>query len=390
MPDVTPPAIADARRKVLVIGPEPPPLTGMEMATRALVEEARRNDIPVVRVDTSDADDELGNRARWTPRNIRVALEHLLHAARGTLRRDVGVIYLPIAQEFPALFRDIAFVGLGLAARKPVLVHLHGGKFADFYAGAGRFERLLVRWSIGRARVGIVLTEQLRPELECVLPAARVAVVPNGIDLPELDAPAMREHRADEEVHVLFLSSLFLWKGIVLFVDAFAAAHAELPSLRASVAGDWPSDRERDTVLARVRELGVEDVITFVGKVDGAVKTTLFRSSDLFCFTSIVREGQPLVVIEAMAAGLPVIASDWPGIADTVRDGETGYLVEDLTPSAFAARMLELARDPARRAELGAAGRERYAREFTQRAFGDRMVRVLEPYLPRNGEGATR
>jgi glycosyltransferase involved in cell wall biosynthesis len=389
MSDVMPPGPASAPRKILVIGPEPPPLTGMEMATRALVVEARRGEIPIVRVDTSDADDELGNRARWTPRNVRVALGHLLQAARGTVRRDVGAVYLPIAQEFPALFRDIAFVGLGLVARKPVLVHLHGGKFADFYAGAGRLQRLLVRASIGRSRVGIVLTEQLRPELECVLPSSRVAVVPNGIDLPELDGAGGGERR-DGEVHVLFLSSLFLWKGILLFVEAFAAARAELPTLRASIAGDWPSDRERDAVLGLVRELGVEDAITFVGKVDGEEKTAIFRSSDLFCFTSIVREGQPLVVIEAMAAGLPVVASDWPGIADTVRDGETGYLVPELTAEAFAARIVELARDPGRRASLGAAGRERYAREFTQAAFGDRMVRVLEPYVRPDGEGANR
>ena len=383
-----PPTSAAARRMILVIGPEPPPLTGMEMATRALLEEARRGEIPVVRVNTSDADDELGNRARWTPRNVRVALGHLLHAARGTLRRDVAAVYLPIAQEFPALFRDIAFVGLGLVARKPVLVHLHGGKFADFYAGASRLERLLVRWSIGRSRVGIVLTERLRPELECLLPPSRVAVVPNGIDLPELDGASGRARGSDGEVRVLFLSSLFLWKGILLFVDAFAAAHAELPSLRASVAGDWPSDLERDAVLGRVRELGLEEAITFVGKVDGEVKTALFRSSDVFCFTSIVREGQPLVVIEAMAAGLPVVASDWPGIADTVRDGETGYLVADLTPEAFAARLVELAHDPERREVLGRAGRERYEREFTQRAFGDRMVSVLEPFVRPGGEGA--
>lgn len=377
------------RRKILVIGPEPPPLTGMEMATRALVVEARLREIALVRVDTSDADDELGNRARWTPRNVRVALGHLLGAARATLRRDVGAVYLPIAQEFPALFRDVVFVALGLVARKPVLVHLHGGKFAAFYAGAGRLQRLLLRATIGRSRVGIVLTEGLRPELECVLPPSRVAVVPNGIDLPELANPA-RNERIDGEVRVLFLSSLFLWKGILLFVEAFAAARAELPALRASVAGDWPSERERHAVLALVRELGVEDAVTFVGEVDGEAKTAIFRSSDLFCFTSIVREGQPLVVIEAMAAGLPVVASNWPGIADTVRDGETGYLVRELTPDAFAARILELARDPGRRASLGAAGRERYVREFTQTAFGDRMVDVLEPFTRPDGEGSTQ
>src|SRR5437773_359521 len=56
--------------RLLVIGPEPPPLTGMEVATRTLVDELRRAGVPVVRVDTADRGDDLGNRARWTPHNV--------------------------------------------------------------------------------------------------------------------------------------------------------------------------------------------------------------------------------------------------------------------------------------------------------------------------------
>ena len=97
--------------------------------------------------------------------------------------------------------------------------------------------------------VGIVLTESLRPELECVLPPERVSVVANGIVAPSIDDRLP----SDGTVHVLFLSSLFRWKGPLVFIDAFARARKNCPFLCATVAGDWPSELLPIVRLARER-----------------------------------------------------------------------------------------------------------------------------------------
>jgi glycosyltransferase involved in cell wall biosynthesis len=365
------------QKALLVIGPEPPPATGMEIATRALLAELRRAGVPFVRVDTADAVDELGNRGRWTPRNVFLALHHVARAARSSMRRDVGAVYVPIAQEFPGLLRDIVFLLIAGAARRPTIVHLHGGTFADFYASRRTAVRALLRQTVGRAALGIVLTENLRPALECVLPPERVSVVANGIDAPSVDGRLP----SDGTVHVLFLSSLFRWKGPLVFIDAFARAYKKCPLLRATVAGDWPSDEIRLEALQLARDLGVARKLAFPGAVEGENKWALFQSADIFCFASLVAEGQPLVILEAMAAGLPVIAPAWPGIADTVVDDETGVLVDAPSPEAFAERLVELTTDTDKRLRLGTAGRRRYEQLFTQRAFGERMIQVLRPFL---------
>jgi glycosyltransferase involved in cell wall biosynthesis len=354
----------------------------MEMATQALLAQLRRAAIPYVRVDTADPLDELGNRGTWTVHNILLAFGHLLGALRKSFSRDVGAVYIPIAQEFPALVRDVAFLLIARAARRSVIVHLHGGSFGHFYASRRSITRLLLRFTIGRAAVGIVLTESLRPALECVIPPKRVSVVSNGIDVPHARD---RTIRSDNTIHILFLSSLYRWKGPLVFIEAFARAHQECPFLRGTVAGDWPSDETRIQTLGLARGLGVDGMLHFPGAVAGEAKRALFESADIFCFASLVPEGQPLVILEAMGAGLPVVAPAWPGIADTVVDGATGLLVPEGSPEALADGLLQLARDSDHRLRLGAAGRRRYERFFTQDAFGVRMIQVIRPFIDHDG-----
>jgi glycosyltransferase involved in cell wall biosynthesis len=349
----------------------------MELATEALVHELQRAGIRYARVDTADASDELDNRGRWTFHNTALAVVHLADAARRILRRNVTAVYLPIAQEFPALFRDMAFIAVALIARKPVVVHLHGGKFSDFYGAQRPSIRWMLNQTIGRATLGIVLTERLRPALECLLPPERVVRVENGIDLEE--TPEMPRRNSD--IHVLFLSSLFPWKGTNLFVQAFAAAAGIRPGLRATVAGSWPSDSVRRETVGLAENLGIADRLTFPGSVEGREKTALLQSADIFCFTSLVPEGQPLVILEAMAVGLPVLATNWPGISDTVIDGETGVLIDDPSPASVARALVELIDDPTKCERLGALGRARYERLYTRRAFGERMIDALGPVL---------
>lgn len=365
---------------LLVVGPEPPPFTGMEIAMQALVAELRRASVPYLRIDTADPTDKLGNRGRWTLHNVRVAFGHIATAVRKVGRKDVAAVYVPIAQEFPALLRDLAFIALARLARKPVVIHLHGGAFADFYNAKPRSVRWVIRTVMNGASAGIVLTDRLRPALECVLPSSRIKVVENGIDLYKRDE--IEAGREENAMTVVFLSSLSPSKGVLVFIHALFLAREIQPALRGVVAGSWLSPEMRDEAEALVRRLSLEESVDFIGPVEGAEKTRLLRRADIFCFPSFYPlEGQPLVVIEAMAAGLPVVATAWRGIADTVVDGETGFLVDKPVPELIAEKLIHLAKNSEERARMGAAAQARYERLYTQRAFGERMVRVLLPLL---------
>jgi glycosyltransferase involved in cell wall biosynthesis len=352
----------------------------MELATQALLVELRRASVPVLRVDTADPTDELGNRGRWTVHNIWLALAHLGAVARKSALRDVRAVYLPIAQEFPGLVRDLAFVLVPRLFGKPVIIHLHGGSFCTFFDRQSRFVRFLLRAVLGGAARGIVLTEALKPALACVLPSSRLVVVQNGVDLPNVDP--VRAEPARESVTVLFLSSLFPSKGLLVFIEALAQAREREPRLRGVVAGPWPSRDVEKEARALVRRLLPEAVLNFTGPVGGVEKTRALMAADIFCLPSFYpQEGQPLVIIEAMAAGLPVVSTRWKGIPETVVDGETGLLVDHARADLVADKLAVLAADPALRRKLGQNGRARYEALYTQEAFGRRMVDALQPFL---------
>ena len=112
----------------------------------------------------------------------------------------------------------------------------------------------------------------------------------------------------------------------------------------------------------------------------GADKLSLLASSAFLIFPPVKPEGQPRVVLEAMAAGLPVIATDRGAIAETVLDGECGYVLRDPDPLELAERMLRLLDDPELRSSMSRAARSRYLAHFTQgaadRALADWLARV--------------
>jgi glycosyltransferase involved in cell wall biosynthesis len=367
-------------RKLLVIGPEPPPWTGMEVSTLALLEELRRGGIAVSRVNTADPEDELTNRGRWTARNAWLALRHVAAALRRSLDPDVAAVYVPISQERPAFYRDALFLLGARLARKPIVVHLHGGAFADFYESEPAPMRALIRRTVGRAALGIVLSEQLRPSLECVLPPERVKPVLIGVDVET--ATGRAPEQASEQVRVLFLSTLMEEKGLYVFIEAVARAREERPDVRAEIAGTWFGRDTEPKARALVESLGIAEAVTFHGVVSGADKTRLLASCDIFCLPSFYwLEGTPSVVIEAMAAGLPVVATRWRGIPDLVIEGETAILVDRAEPQPVADALVALAADPELRRRLGEAGRRLYGAQFTRAAFGERALAVLRPLL---------
>jgi glycosyltransferase involved in cell wall biosynthesis len=117
------------------------------------------------------------------------------------------------------------------------------------------------------------------------------------------------------------------------------------------------------------RALGLADAVRFLGFVSEERKLALLRSAWANLFPS-PKEGWGITVVEAAACGTPSLASDSPGLRDSVRAGETGYLVPHGDPGALAARMLELAANPALVEQLGQAGR-RYAETLTWDSAAD-------------------
>jgi glycosyltransferase involved in cell wall biosynthesis len=193
----------------------------------------------------------------------------------------------------------------------------------------------------------------------------RIRVIHPGVDTVRF-TPAPDGARAPAPAF-LYVGRLKRYKGIAFALRALARARRRRPDLTLDIAGagDYRAELER---LAA--DLGLGPAVRFLGFISEADKIALLRRSWANLFPS-PKEGWGITVIEAAACATPSIASDSPGLRDSVRHGETGWLVPHGDVEALAARMLELADAPERVAGLGTAAR-RFAESLTwERAAAD-------------------
>lgn len=226
--------------------------------------------------------------------------------------------------------------------------------------------------------------------VECKgLDAAKVVVAYNGVVADEYrsDADPIVTRRAlgipEDAIVAVMVASLRRWKAHDVLLKATAEVLRDIPSLHVVLAGDGP---ERANLDALVRTLSITEQVHFLGKVDDVAG--VLGASDLVVLSS-EHEAFPLSLLEAMAAGRPIIATNTGSVAEMVIDGVNGHIVEVGAVDQLAAAMRRLLRDPDAAAAMGRAGRrlidERFTIERTVRAyeaFFEEWAASAEPRRP--------
>lgn len=177
-------------------------------------------------------------------------------------------------------------------------------------------------------------------------------IVPNGVDVARFATATPAD--LGDGTKLLFVGRLDERKGFPTAVAAFARLASTRPDLRLVVVGDGP-----DRAAADALDPGIRERLTFLGSVANRDLPPIHAACDLYLGTSVGGESFGIVLVEALAAGLPVVASDIPGYDEVVRDGIDGLLVPPRDPAALAAAAARVLDDAELSASLAAAGRDR-------------------------------
>jgi glycosyltransferase involved in cell wall biosynthesis len=206
---------------------------------------------------------------------------------------------------------------------------------------------------------------------------SRIRVIPNGIaDLRAQEAPLVvrRGLGLEEGQFVAVLAArMHPQKQAELFVDAVARASESEPRIRGIVAGTGPELPRVEAAAARTH-----GVVRVLGHRADAID--LLAMADVVCLSSFA-EGLPMVVLEAMALGKPIVATDVGGIPDAVVPDQTGFLVAPGDVDQFARALVVLARQPRLAAELGRRARERQIDYFSADAMADKYALLFESLI---------
>jgi L-malate glycosyltransferase len=302
----------------------------------------------------------------------------------GRVLRKNGVELIHAHQYAPFFYAMLARA-MGVR-RLPIIFTEHGRDYPDYPRPKRKLaNRLLMRQLDRPIAVGNCVRDALIQNEG--LPPDRVEVIYNGVDVSRYDPQrslreAVRKELGYEqgEILVMQVARLNWLKDHPTALAAMAQLAKDCPQARLMLVGDG---EERPALEKLTDELGLRSVVRFLGTRSDVAR--LLQAADIFLLSSI-SEGIPLTIIEAIATGLPCVATRVGGIAEVIVAGETGRLADARDADALAERLRELIGEPDRARGMGAAGRIRAEQNFSDTAMHASYGKIYGELLNRKGQ----
>jgi hypothetical protein len=365
-----------------VVGPLPPPEFGVAKATRLMLDSpVLREQFRLIHLDTSDRRG-VANIGLLDWRNVCLGFKHLARMAHLLWRERPAITLLTASQGKYGLLRDVLFALIASLLGSSVVTYLRGSGYADVRADEGLLAASALRCMLRRSSQVIVLGQRLVEMAHAVCPKAIVAIVPNG-GPPAVPAKAVGARDPDRPV-LLYLGRLGPPKGIEDALSATAIITTAVPSLEFVLCGDWETPTFRDRTMSLIRDLGLDRTVSLPGPTTGAEKEDLLTRAWVLILPSR-SEGHPWVILEAMSAGIPVVATDTGAIAETITDGVDGFVVPVGDIVALAQRTTALLTDQNLWRRMAEASSRDYLARFTLQASHDALAAVLSQVLDNRG-----
>ncbi len=356
-----------ARPRLLVLGPLPPPPGGGETVTRVLIESPLNERYTLRHFDTTR---RRGKRdiGRFTAANAAAALGYLRGLRRELASFRPAIVHMPVSSARPALVRDWLFARAVRGAGARLVFHSHGGGFQERYEASAAPWRQWVRRVLGQPDVLLCLTPGLQSFFDRLDLKVTTVVVPNPVD-PEFEARLTEaQSPAHTGVRVLYVGAICRPKGVVELLSALDQVIDANPELHARLVGGEQYPGDWQALQAMHRSLRHRAAVELTGPRFDAALAAEYAAADFLVLPSYF-EAMPMVIVEAMAAGLPVVATRVGGIPDMITDGEGGLLVEPRDVGALAGALERLANDPELRRRMGARNRQLAAERYSQARF---------------------
>ncbi len=363
------------KKTIIFMAPTPPPYMGPSTATQIILKSRFVDEFNVIHIETADRR-PLNHLGKIDLTNIYLALKHYLLLFHRLLFSKANLVYIPICQETIGFLRDVPFIVLSKLFGKKVVLHLRGGHFREFYNSSNKVMKYVIEQTLKRIDRMIVLGHSLKILFDGLIPEEKLSVVPNGLNIA-LDKVGYKNPEKNH-LMILFLSNLIETKGFKDVLYSVKKVTQYHRNVRYVFAGSWRRDEVRFECENYLKREKIIDYVEFKGTVTGRNKTRLLQDANIFAFpTYYSMEGHPWSVVEAMAAGLPIITTDQGCIKESVIDGENGFIIPKRDPDSVAEKIIYLIERSEVRERMGKKSRQLYEANFTKEHFVQRMIDVI-------------
>jgi len=269
--------------------------------------------------------------------------------------------------------KDFIFCATGILLGKRVVLHDHGQYVKELYDSLPKWQKGMLLWMLHRSAASIIMGEQVKPFYEGLMPPEKLFVVPGTVEDTKTIKAAVPTEGSGK--NILYFSYLSRLKGVFVAFDAASIILKREDNVSFTFAGPI----ENNPVKIRLEGLQKEypGRVRYMGYVEDVCRRTeLFRGADIFMFTTL-RDVFGLVLLHAMAEGVPVVASKEGTIPEIVVEGQTGFLCEKGNAEDFAEKTACLLSDDALCEKMSKESRLRFESFYSLKRYGERMVEVF-------------
>jgi glycosyltransferase involved in cell wall biosynthesis len=372
------------RLRVLFAGHLPPPLGGVATYCESLVNSTLSERVDLAFVQTSTHQRDLSQAGSASYSNILAAIQDGWRFLRAVISHRPQLCHINTAYG-SSFFKHSVCLGIARIFGSRVLLHLHCSLSA-LYSDQPKAWRWFFRQVI-RLTSGVITLSSEWQQLTRIVPGSRIFYLQNAIDLvPYQNIARERSHQlTNGTVHVLYLGYIWTEKGSFDLFEAARQLAASGTNAVFNLVGSEMRAGELEELQRQIDAAHLSGTVRLQPAVYGEEKFAYIRDADIFVYPSY-SEGMPMAVIEAMASGLPIVASRVGGLPDLVQAGVNGLLVEPGQPEQLATALAQLIDAPALSRSLGEQGALLAARQFDIEQHVVRLVEIYTRCLPCAGE----
>lgn len=355
---------------ILFLVPLPPPVHGSAVMSRQILDSRvirSSFDCDFVNISTSRT---MGEVSHFT---IKKPLRHLIIFLKILIKllfHKYDACYIALTCYGKGFLKDAPFALLCKTFRKKLIIHQHNKGMSSC------IERYPYKYLIPLVYKNssvILLSWRLFTDIESVVSRDQVCICPNGV--PWASFPVKKNRNGIP--HILFLSNLLKSKGVIELLDACAVMKSRGVLFICDVVGKETAEILREVLESEIKARCLEESVIYHGAKYGEDKDVFLSLSNVFVLPSL-DECFPLVLLEAMQHGIPVVATEEGGIPDIVEDGKTGFIVPKHDVSALADKVEYLINNPDLSYSMGQTGFKKYREEFQLEMWENRLCNILK------------
>jgi len=359
------------KNKILFIGSLPPPYHGSSVYFENLINHPLiKSEFSVFSLNTSDSRSDLDNLGRFDYMNVKTAVKNLFQFYKICRKQKPDLIYINTPQGI-AYIREGLFVLISkLFFKSRIIQHLHGSEFLNFYSKANIFMRYFISISQKKIDYSIVLGEKLKHIFIKWQKSENIISLPNGIQ----SEVTYKGRNVNNRLPILFFfGNLLKFKGLFLSLEVLEIIKKDYPDIKLNVAGKWGHDwyfnlsqeKVKEEFYRMVDEKNLNSNVNFIGSVYHENKINLLENSDILLYPTYI-DGFPLVLLDAMSAGCPIVSAGTVGaIPEVVVDGETGFLINNYIAKNYAEAVIKILKDRKLFYYMSLNARKRFEEKYT-------------------------